>query len=499
MSNSDDNSHSYTYLENKLFRFIESHRGEVAECRKTLLRQSIQNNHMVVMNNPDGEIVAYICWTVSNIDEISDDFKCFDDLIKIKRNSRGSMLFHSWYFPNAQFMWRILDRLRDEYISQNSSALFPVFYKDNIVRWDTVWRKTTGADFMMFKELLVEGALIHKISEGEYLFKMLGEESMDFSLICEEGRYKVALPNYKSKNIISVKSDALGMLIDSRQTITQNDMKFRRNISIETINRDSARLPYVWLRPSEEISNIFSRAEKITHAPFQLKRIDNRNSINENYCLEMIKTCSPFLVSNITHQWSLANAEISTICELIGKTPVFYHDALKKDILLEDILANNSASEFNEFYSGGMTLPGKLKKYFPPIFFERNELTEAQLWTGKVRDTSLPVTNLHRDMSTGFLGQIVGRKRIVLFPPYEVDKLDMLPCSTTSQKCMHLPGSNGFSRIMRDKSIEKYTVILNPGELLVQPGGWFHCVYSMDPTTMSVSYFLNNEMQFLKS
>lgn len=497
MLNPDSCSQNHALLERKLLKFMRSLYGEVAECRKALLRQSIQNNHLVVINNPDGEIVSYICWVVPNIDDIFDNFEHYDDLLITECNSQGSMLFHSWGFPSELFMWRILDQLRDEFILQYPRALFPKISKDKIVGWDTIWRKSTNADLIAFKELLVEGALTQKIEDGEFLFKMLGGEFMDFSLILEKGTCKVVLPNYQSKNIITFRRDALGMLLDSRKEITPVDTKFRRNISIEAVNRGSAQLSYAWLRPSDEILNIFSRAEKVTHVPFLLKRIEYPNSISENHCLEMIKTCSPFLVSNITHQWSLANAEIGTICELIGRTPVFYHDVLERDILLEDILASNSANEFGEYYSGGMTLPEKLKKHFPPIFFERNELTFAQLWTGKVKDTSLPVTNLHRDMSTGFLGQVIGRKKIILFPPYEVDKLDMLPCSTRSQKCMHLPGSREFSRIMCDKSIKKFTVILNPGELLVQPGGWFHCVYSMDPVTMSVSYFLKNEAQFL--
>ncbi|XAT58965.1 hypothetical protein GN241_17320 [Rhodobacteraceae bacterium IMCC1335] len=32
-------------------------------------------------------------------------------------------------------------------------------------------------------------------------------------------------------------------------------------------------------------------------------------------------------------------------------------------------------------------------------------------------------------------------------------------------------------------------MILNPGELLVQPAGWFHQVYALDSPNMSVSYF----------
>ncbi len=40
---------------------------------------------------------------------------------------------------------------------------------------------------------------------------------------------------------------------------------------------------------------------------------------------------------------------------------------------------------------------------------------------------------------------------------------------------------------MQDR--KRLSVTLNPGELLVQPAGWFQQVHALDSPNMSVSYF----------
>jgi len=46
-----------------------------------------------------------------------------------------------------------------------------------------------------------------------------------------------------------------------------------------------------------------------------------------------------------------------------------------------------------------------------------------------------------------------------------------------------------FERYPQFKHAKPIEVILRPGELLIQPAGWFHVVYCLDTPTFSVSHF----------
>ena len=39
------------------------------------------------------------------------------------------------------------------------------------------------------------------------------------------------------------------------------------------------------------------------------------------------------------------------------------------------------------------------------------------------------------------------------------------------------------------REVKGIPVTLNPGELIIQPAGWFHQVYALDSPNISVSYF----------
>ena len=104
-------------------------------------------------------------------------------------------------------------------------------------------------------------------------------------------------------------------------------------------------------------------------------------------------------------------------------------------------------------------------------------------WWGRASNTLMFVggagarTPLHFDFSHTLLAQIVGRKRFRLFSPDQTSSLDPLPrelFQTFSR--LDLAQSEGAGDGAR------FDFVLEPGEMLFLPHGWWHAVDSLEPT-----------------
>ncbi len=101
---------------------------------------------------------------------------------------------------------------------------------------------------------------------------------------------------------------------------------------------------------------------------------------------------------------------------------------------------------------------------------------------------------LHFDHSDGVLAQVVGRKRVVLFPSSSYDAMYPFPLklrhpylpSNFSQLDIDAPDKARFPKFKPEDRVE---VILEPGEMLYLPTGWWHEVSCIDPVCVSVTHF----------
>jgi hypothetical protein len=114
------------------------------------------------------------------------------------------------------------------------------------------------------------------------------------------------------------------------------------------------------------------------------------------------------------------------------------------------------------------------------------ERPHGMMWIGPAGT----VTSLHHDLTDNFIAQLVGRKRLKLIAAADVGKLD---------NYKHV-----FSRIadLEDPNLDRsqfpllaetrvYDVVLNTGEILFVPLGWWHQVMSVDfSVTITYTNFL---------
>lgn len=123
-----------------------------------------------------------------------------------------------------------------------------------------------------------------------------------------------------------------------------------------------------------------------------------------------------------------------------------------------------------------------------PAYLRDRKLVSENLWIGPAD----VVSPLHYDFFDGFLVQIQGRKRAVLFHPRESWRL-YLPSTFSvsphvSEVLIDGPGFPDYERFPKLREVEGIEVVLEPGEILYVPAGWMHQVWGLDET-ISVNYW----------
>lgn len=138
-----------------------------------------------------------------------------------------------------------------------------------------------------------------------------------------------------------------------------------------------------------------------------------------------------------------------------------------------------------EHYTRGCLVPAELARAVaPPVF--PPEAFVAQLWLGVSGDGGA-VTNLHRDATDALLVQLAGDKRVLFYSPDQAELVYPYRNFNAYQKCWVEPWAPDLARFPRFAEAEGLEVVLRPGEVLLNPIGWFHCVFADEPT-MSVSF-----------
>lgn len=136
-------------------------------------------------------------------------------------------------------------------------------------------------------------------------------------------------------------------------------------------------------------------------------------------------------------------------------------------------------------YSCGCAVPDAMRDEFRFPFLEKREFAPMQLWIGSASDD--PVTPLHRDARPVLLAQVRGRKKLLVYPPHAANQLyPRRAHDKYYQPCWVDVACPDYERFPRFADATPLEIILQPGELLYLPIGWFHCVYALDPV-ISVS------------
>jgi hypothetical protein len=187
----------------------------------------------------------------------------------------------------------------------------------------------------------------------------------------------------------------------------------------------------------------------------------------------------------VVKRWPLCALNPQDLRERFGTVPVrarvgdyvataFAPDRAMQDMLLRDYLdiSENPSSELPP-YVGNLELrelnalchwPGYFDKMGPPRF-----------WLGPART----VTPLHCDYDDNIFAQIWGRKRIFLAPPHHDEFLYTREANPVLFGSPFDPEAPDFDAFPLARQAAIVEVVVEPGDMLYVPAGWYHQVRAL--------------------
>ncbi|GAB4568010.1 MAG: hypothetical protein Tsb0020_21030 [Haliangiales bacterium] len=114
-------------------------------------------------------------------------------------------------------------------------------------------------------------------------------------------------------------------------------------------------------------------------------------------------------------------------------------------------------------------------------------VTEGNLWMG----FDGVVTPLHFDTKDNLLGVIGGHKHIWLFPPTETTRLYPHPLRSSGEETdsrLDLTSAD-LKRFPRLARARFYRIVLEPGDMIFLPSGWWHFVVSTGAANTAVNFW----------
>lgn len=118
-------------------------------------------------------------------------------------------------------------------------------------------------------------------------------------------------------------------------------------------------------------------------------------------------------------------------------------------------------------------------KVFPEYLNNNERLDDCLFWFGPAGT----ITPLHHDEMNILIAQVLGRKKITLVPPY-LTHLVYNETGVYSEVDVENPD---FHRHPRFRDVKPLQIVLEPGEVLFIPVGWWHHVRALD-ISISVSF-----------
>lgn len=193
----------------------------------------------------------------------------------------------------------------------------------------------------------------------------------------------------------------------------------------------------------------------------------------------------PFLITGIVNRWPLTALTPQTLRERFGALQVrarvgdYINTAFAPDRAMQDM----SMLEYLELVAAGT---GDLPPYLGnlelrelnsmchwPTYFEK--MGPPRFWLGPAGT----VTPLHCDYDDNIFAQIWGTKRIFLSPPHHDEFLYPNEANAILFGSPVNPEAPDFAQFPLARQAALIECVVNPGDMLYVPAGWYHYVRSL--------------------
>lgn len=250
-------------------------------------------------------------------------------------------------------------------------------------------------------------------------------------------------------------------------------------------------------RPSDRLSAAQPALHSIERRPLASLLVD---AFRRDY----LAHGTPVVLSDALRDWPLFNMSreesIRHFAELKGITR--HGDYAQKTFSTERDFRSTSIAEFiasldrplapgeSPPYMGNNLVPPQLLALIRfPEYFERSLYIKPRIWIGP-KGTLTP---LHRDDSDNLFAQVWGQKSFILAAPHHREALGTWSTSEGGglEGCEVNPDQPDYVRYPAAREVTFHRIVLQAGDLLFLPEGWFHQVESVS-TSLSVNFWVNS-------
>jgi hypothetical protein len=194
----------------------------------------------------------------------------------------------------------------------------------------------------------------------------------------------------------------------------------------------------------------------------------------------------PFLMSGVVDRWPLCSLSPQVLRDryselrVRARTGDYINNAFAPDRPMQDM----SMREYLE-------LAACRDEHLPPPYvgnLELRELNSLCHWPTWFRKMGPPrfwlgptgtVTPLHCDFDDNIFAQIWGRKRIFLVPPHHDEYLYVREANPVLFASPVDPEAPDYERYPLARQASMVECVVNPGEMLYVPAGWYHQVRAL--------------------
>jgi hypothetical protein len=190
----------------------------------------------------------------------------------------------------------------------------------------------------------------------------------------------------------------------------------------------------------------------------------------------------PFLITGVVGRWPLLALTQQDLRDRFGHVPVrarvgdYINTAFAPDRAMQDM----SMREYLDLeapglppYVGNLELRELNSMCHWPAYFDK--MGPPRFWLGPAGT----MTPLHCDYDDNIFAQIWGTKRIFLSPPHHGQFLYSWEANPVLFGSPFNPEAPDFDKFPLARQAAMIEVIVNPGDMLYVPAGWYHYVHAL--------------------
>ncbi len=244
----------------------------------------------------------------------------------------------------------------------------------------------------------------------------------------------------------------------------------------------------------------------------ELQNVERIQAEKDLFKERFYKPQIPCVLTNFTQDWGLRNWTADYLKSVAGNDQVkLYSNAYDNGQTLDTFIKPQTEINFGD-YLDIMTsnVETDLRLFLFDIFKEHPDLTEqivnpdigANLLKYRYSffGTKNSATRMHYDIdySNVFLSQFMGRKHVLLFERNQGLNLYQIPYTTHSFVDFSKLGNPDYeAKFPRLDKLNGYELILEPGETLFMPSGYWHFISYLDSSFSVALRSLPNKFNYI--